>query len=104
MTGGTVNSMLESSGKHFGTSVGKSMGLFNNLKVLCGQWVNTVREASKVAKKELEEKFKPEGPLIVTRTKPPELIQQPNQDLIIVPRKNRNSSDFIIKENQTPVP
>ena len=74
MTGKTVNSMLESAGKLVGTGVGKSLRLFNNLKTVCGEWIDTILEASKAAKEESEEIFEPTEPLIITRAKPPETL------------------------------
>lgn len=101
MTGKTVNSMLELTGKLFGTGVAKSLQLFNNFKIVCSEWIKTIREASNAITEEPEKIFKPEEPLIVTRAKSPELTQQSIQAPIIVPRKKKNNNDFIVNENET---
>ena len=103
MTGKTVNSMLESAGKLVGTGVGKSLRLFNNLKTVCGEWIDTILEASKAAKEESEEIFEPTEPLIITRAKPPETLLELGRTPTIVPRKKQKNVDFIVDENRTSI-
>ena len=101
MTGGTVNSMLETVGKLAGTGIGKLLRLFNKLKVAGGEWINTVRESTITAKEKPDEIFEPTEPLIITRTRPPEKTTESTQVPTIVPRKNNRNTGFIVEEKTT---
>ena len=101
MTGKTVNSMLESAGRLLGTSSGKLSRFFNSFKIVCSDYINIFREASKVAKEESEKISKPE-PLIITREKPAEPAQLLDQGPNIVPPKKKNNAEFIVAKDQEP--
>ncbi len=104
MTGKTVNSILEITGKLLGTSIGKLLRLFNNLKIILKNWINTVRKASIIDEEKSEEIFVPTEPLIISRTKLLEKTAEPTQAPIIVPRKNKKIVDFVVNENQPSSP
>ena len=104
MTGKTVNSTLDIIGKLLGTSIGKLLRLFNNLKVIGKNWITTVRESSIIAEEKTDELFVPTEPLIITRAKLPEKTIESTQAPIIVPRKNKKIVDFVVHEEQPPSP
>ena len=104
MTEKTVNSMLEITGKLLGTSIGKLLRLFNNLKVVGGEWINTVRESSMIAEEKPDEIFAPTKPLIINRAKLPEKTTESTQVPTIVPRKSTKNVNFVVNENQPPTP
>ena len=104
MTEKTVNSMLEITGKLLGTSIGKLLRLFNNLKVVGGEWINTVRESSIIAEEKPDEIFVPTEPLIINRAKLPEKTTESTQVPTIVPRKSTKNVNFVVNENQPPTP
>jgi len=104
MTGKTVNSMLETVDKLAGRGIGKLLRLFNKLKVVGGEWINTVRESTITAKEKPDEIFEPTEPLIITRTRPPEKTTESTQVPNIVPRKNNRNTSFIVEEKQPPIP
>ncbi|MBT6601521.1 MAG: DNA translocase FtsK [Nitrospina sp.] len=104
MTGKTVNSTLDIIGKLLGTSIGKLLRLFNNLKVIGKNWITTVRESSIIAEEKTDELFVPTEPLIITRAKLPEKTIESTQAPIIVPRKNKKIVDFVVNEEQPPSP
>ena len=104
MTEKTVNSMLEITGKLLGTGIGKLLRLFNNLKVVGGEWINTVRESSIIAEEKPDEIFVPTEPLIINRAKLPEKTTESTQVPTIVPRKSTRNVNFVVNENQPPTP
>jgi S-DNA-T family DNA segregation ATPase FtsK/SpoIIIE len=104
MTGKTVNSILEITGKLLGTGIGKLLRLFNNLKVIGKNWITTVRESSIIAEEKSDELFVPTEPLIITRAKLSEKTIESTQAPIIVPRKNKKIVDFVVNEEQPPSP
>ena len=104
MTGKTVNSILEITGKLLGTGIGKLLRLFNSLKVIGRNWITTVRESSIIAEEKSDEIFAPTEPLIITRAKLPEKTIESTQAPIIVPRKNKKIVDFVVNEEQPPSP
>ena len=104
MTEKTVNSMLEITGKLLGTGIGKLLRLFNNLKVVGGEWINTVRESSIIAEEKPDEIFVPTEPLIINRAKLPEKTTESTQVPTIVPRKSTKNVNFVVNENQPPTP
>jgi S-DNA-T family DNA segregation ATPase FtsK/SpoIIIE len=104
MTEKTVNSMLEITGKLLGTGIGKLLRLFNNLKVVGGKWINTVRESSMIAEEKPDEIFAPTKPLIINRAKLPEKTTESTQVPTIVPRKSTRNVNFVVNENQPPTP
>jgi len=104
MTGKTVNSILEITGKLLGTGIGKLLRLFNNLKVIGKNWITTVSESSIIAEEKSGELFVPTEPLIITRAKFPEKTIESTQAPIIVPRKNKKIVDFVVNEEQSPSP
>ena len=104
MTEKTVNSMLEITGNLLGTGIGKLLRLFNNLKVVGGKWINTVREPSTIAEEKPDEIFVPTEPLIINRAKLPEKTTESTQVPTIVPRKSTKNVNFVVNENQPPTP
>jgi len=104
MTEKTVNSMLEITGNLLGTGIGKLLRLFNNLKVVGGEWINTVRESSIIAEEKPDEIFAPTKPLIINRAKLPEKTTESTQVPTIVPRKSTRNVNFVVNENQPPTP
>ncbi len=104
MTEKTVNSMLEITGNLLGTGIGKLLRLFNNLKVVGGEWINTVRESSIIAEEKPDEIFVPTEPLIINRAKLPEKTTESTQVPTIVPRKSTKNVNFVVNENQPPTP
>ena len=104
MTEKTVNSMLEITGNLLGTGIGKLLRLFNNLKVVGGKWINTVREPSTIAEEKPDEIFVPTEPLIINRAKLPEKTTESTQVPTIVPRKSTRNVNFVVNENQPPTP
>ena len=104
MTEKTVNSMLEITGNLLGTGIGKLLRLFNNLKVVGGEWINTVRESSIIAEEKPDEIFVPTEPLIINRAKLPEKTTESTQVPTIVPRKSTRNVNFVVNENQLPTP
>lgn len=104
MTEKTVNSMLEITGKLLGTGIGKLLRLFNNLKVVGGEWINTVRESSMIAEEKPDEIFAPTKPLIINGAKLPEKTTESTQVPTIVPRKSTKNVNFVVNENQPPTP
>ena len=104
MTGKTANSMLEKTGNLLGTGIGKLLRLFNNLKVVGGEWINTVRESFIIAEEKPDEIFVPTEPLIINRAKLPEKTTESTQVPTIVPRKSTKNVNFVVNENQPPTP
>ena len=104
MTEKTVNSMLEITGKLLGTGIGKLLRLFNNLKVVGGEWINTVRESSIIAEEKPDEIFVPTEPLIINRAKLPEKTTESTQVPTIVPRKSTRNVNFVVNENHPSTP
>ena len=104
MTGKTVNSILEIVGKLVGTGIGKLLRLLNNLKLIVSEFVNTVRKSSLTAKDEPYDTVVPTEPLIITRPKLPEITTGSTQAPIIIPRKRKKIVNFVVNENQPPVP
>ena len=104
MTGKTVNSILEIVGKLVGTSIGKLLRLLNNLKLIVSEFVNTVRKSSLTAKEEPHNTVVPTEPLIITRPKLPGITTGSTQTPIIIPRKRKTIVNFVVNENQPPVP
>ncbi|MBT5968153.1 MAG: DNA translocase FtsK [Nitrospina sp.] len=104
MTGKTVNSILEIVGKLVGTGIGKLLRLLNNLKLIVSEFVNTVRKSSLTAKDEPYDTVVPTEPLIITRPKLPEITTGSTQAPIIIPRKRKTIVNFVVNENQPPVP
>ena len=101
MTGKTVNSILEITGKLLGTGIGKLLRLFNNLKVIGKNWITTVSESSIIAEEKSGELFVPTEPLIITRAKFPEKTIESTQAPIIVPRKNKKIVEVRVKAAST---
>ena len=104
MTGKTVNSILEIVGKFVGTGIGKLLRLLNNLKLIVSEFVNTVRKSSLTAKEEPHNTVVPTEPLIITRPKLPRITTGSTQTPIIIPRKRKTIVNFVVNENQPPVP
>ena len=104
MTGKTVNSILEIVGKLVGTGIGKLLRLLNNLKLIVSEFVNTVRKSSLTAKEEPYNTVVPTEPLIITRPKLPGITTGSTQTPIIIPRKRKTIVNFVVNENQPPVP
>ena len=104
MTGKTVNSILEIVGKLVGTGIGKLLRLLNNLKLIVSEFVNTVRKSSLTAKEEPHNTVVPTEPLIITRPKLPGITTGSTQTPIIIPRKRKTIVNFVVNENQPPVP
>ena len=104
MTGKTVNSILEIVGKLVGTGIGKLLRLLNNLKLIVSEFVNTVRKSSLTAKDEPYDTVVPTEPLIITRPKLPGITTGSTQTPIIIPRKRKTIVNFVVNENQPPVP
>ena len=104
MTGKTVNSILEIVGKLVGTGIGKLLRLLNNLKLIVSEFVNTVRKSSLTAKDEPYDRVVPTEPLIITRPKLPGITTGSTQTPIIIPRKRKTIVNFVVNENQPPVP
>lgn len=104
MTGKTVNSILEIVGKLVGTGIGKLLRLLNNLKLIVSAFVNTVRKSSLTAKEEPHNTVVPTEPLIITRPKLPGITTGSTQTPIIIPRKRKTIVNFVVNENQPPVP
>ena len=104
MTGKTVNSILEIVGKLAGTGIGKLLRLLNNLKLIVSEFVNTVRKSSLTAKEEPHNTVVPTEPLIITRPKLPGITTGSTQTPIIIPRKRKTIVNFVVNENQPPVP
>ena len=104
MTGKTVNSILEIAGKLVGTGIGKLLRLLNNLKLIVSEFVNTVRKSSLTAKDEPCDTVVPTEPLIITRPKLPGITTGSTQTPIIIPRKRKTIVNFVVNENQPPVP
>ena len=104
MTGKTVNSILEIVGKLVGTGIGKLLRLLNNLKLIVSEFVNTVRKSSLTAKDEPCDTVVPTEPLIITRPKLPGITTGSTQTPIIIPRKRKTIVNFVVNENQPPVP
>ena len=104
MTGKTVNSILEIVGKLVGTGIGKLLRLLNNLKLIVSEFVNTVRKSSLTAKEEPHNIVVPTESLIITRPKLPGITTGSTQTPIIIPRKRKTIVNFVVNENQPPVP
>ena len=104
MTGKTVNSILEIVGKLVGTGIGKLLRLLNNLKLIVSEFVNTVRKSSLTVKEEPHNTVVPTEPLIITRPKLPGITTGSTQTPIIIPRKRKTIVNFVVNENQPPVP
>ena len=104
MTGKTVNSILEIMGKLVGTGIGKLLRLLNNLKLIVSEFVNTVRKSSLTVKEEPHNTVVPTEPLIITRPKLPGITTGSTQTPIIIPRKRKTIVNFVVNENQPPVP
>ena len=104
MTGKTVNSILEIVGKLVGTGIGKLLRLLNNLKLIVSEFVNTVRKSSLTAKEEPHNTVVPTEPLIITRPKLSGITTGSTQTPIIIPRKRKTIVNFVVNENQPPVP
>ena len=104
MTGKTVNSILEIVGKLVGTGIGKLLRLLNNLKLIVSEFVNTVRKSSLTVKEEPHNTVVPTEPLIITRLKLPGITTGSTQTPIIIPRKRKTIVNFVVNENQPPVP
>ena len=104
MTGKTVNSILEIVGKLVGTGIGKLLRLLNNLKLIVSEFVNTVRKSSLTVKEEPYNTVVPTEPLIITRPKLPGITTGSTQTPIIIPRKRKTIVNFVVNENQPPVP
>ena len=104
MTGKTVNSILEIVGKLAGTGIGKLLRLLNNLKLIVSEFVNTVRKSSLTVKEEPHNTVVPTEPLIITRPKLPGITTGSTQTPIIIPRKRKTIVNFVVNENQPPVP
>ena len=104
MTGKTVNSILEIVGKLVGTGIGKLLRLLNNLKLIVSEFVNTVRKSSVTVKEEPHNTVVPTEPLIITRPKLPGITTGSTQTPIIIPRKRKTIVNFVVNENQPPVP
>ena len=104
MTEKTVNSMLETTGKLLATGISKLIRLLNNLKVVGGERINTIRESSRIAEEKPDEIYPPTKPLIINRAKLPEKTTESTQVPTIVPRKSTRNVNFVVNENQPPTP
>jgi len=102
MTGATVNSVLDSSGRVMGTGIGKLLWLIGNSKKVCREWIDSVCKAFKKFKEESEEIIETSEPLIITRGKTHEIERELPIDPIIVPRKMKKNEGFVINENYAP--